>query len=222
MEIDKNKIKAVLFDLDGTLFRSEACDYVAWDAALKRFGINVTPDLYPIYTGKSAEWVEADLIRRFGLDIPEGLIVKTKKEIFLEMFGTEEISLMPYAKEVVHFLKEEGKALALCTGGVKQEVCIKLKSGDMLPYFPVIVTADDVISNKPAPDVYLSAMERLGVEPSECLAVEDTETGMMAAKNAGAYCFVVPNDFSRKQDFSRADKELSSLQELIVFFGGIK
>ena len=216
--MNKEDIKAILFDLDGTLFRSEACDYIAWNEALKQFGVLVGPEHYCLYTGKSAEWVEEDIIKKNGLDILPGTIISLKKKLFIDMFGDEDIALMPYAQEAVRFFKERGFLLGLCTGGVKQEVCIKLGSGKMEKCFSTIVTADDVVSNKPAPDVYLKAMDELGVLPSQCLAVEDTETGMLAAKNAGAFCFAVPNTFSKYQDFSKADKVVSSLKELVEYF----
>lgn len=215
----KEDIKAILFDLDGTLFRSEACDYIAWNEALKRFDITIPLELYPLYTGKSAEWVEADIRQRFDKGIQKGEIVKLKKEIFIEMFGSEEIALMPYAREALEYFYYKMKLpLAICTGGVKEEVVIKLKNNDLKEYFSVIVTASDVLFNKPAPDVYLSAMESFGLVGANCLAIEDTETGIEAAKNAGAFCFAIPNEFSRKQNLSKADMTLNSLQDLIDFF----
>ncbi|MDD4409467.1 MAG: HAD family phosphatase [Candidatus Pacebacteria bacterium] len=216
--INKEDIRAILFDLDGTLFRSEACDYIAWNEALKQFNIFVGPESYTLYTGKSAEWVEADLIEKSGLDIVPNSIIDLKKKIFVEMFGEEEIALMPYAKEAVKFFRDKSYHLGLCTGGTKREVFIKLENSNMDRCFSVIVTADDVPSNKPAPDVYLSAIDRFGLLPNQCLAVEDTETGVMAAKSAGAFCFAIPNEFSKHQNLSKADRVLDSLKDLIDFF----
>jgi len=82
----------------------------------------------------------------------------------------------------------------------------------------VIITKDDVLKGKPAPDIYLEAMKRLGLRGGECLAVEDTEHGLEAAKRAGAFCFAIPQEFSIGQNFSKADKVLESLKDVVCFF----
>lgn len=216
--MNKEIIKAILFDLDGTLFRSEACDYVAWKSALEEHGLVVPADSYYLYAGKSAEFIEEDIIRRSGKNIKKGAIITTKKRIFVDLFGKEDIVLMPYAKEAVQFFLEKPLLLGLCTGGTRTEVDIKLNNTDIDDDFSVIVTADDVLNNKPAPDVYLKAMNDLGLTNQECLAIEDTETGLSSAKNAGLYCFAIPNHFSKNHDFSRADRVLGSLKDLIDYF----
>jgi HAD superfamily hydrolase (TIGR01509 family) len=216
--MEKDNIRAILFDLDGTIFRSEACDYIAWNEALKKFNITVPLELYPLYTGKSEEWVENDIRQRYDSSIKEGEIIRLKKEIFIKMFGTEEIVLMPYAEEAIKYFFDRNFSLAICTGGHKQEVDIKLRNNNLRNYFSSIVTSSDVESNKPAPDVYLKAMEGFGLSGINCLAIEDTQTGVQAAKSAGAFCFAIPSEFSETQDFSKADMVLDSLKSVIDFF----
>ena len=108
--------------------------------------------------------------------------------------------------------------MGLCTSGSKNEVVCKLKKKDLCDRFDIIVTKDDVLRGKPFPDVYLEGMKRLGLKGFECLAIEDTEHGLESAKSAGAFCFVVPQEFSKKQNFSKADKILNSLEDLVAFF----
>ncbi|MDD5013456.1 MAG: HAD-IA family hydrolase, partial [Candidatus Pacebacteria bacterium] len=98
-----------------------------------------------------------------------------------------------------------------------ESVC-KLKKNNLCDKFDIIITKDDVLNGKPAPDVYLEAMKRLRLQGKECLAIEDTEHGLESAKQAGAYCFAIPQEFSKNQNFSKADKVLESLNDLIVFF----
>jgi HAD superfamily hydrolase (TIGR01509 family) len=126
---------------------------------------------------------------------------------------------MPYAREAVEFFAcHPDLRIALCTSGSKNEVVCKLKKNNLGDKFDVIITKDDVLRGKPAPDIYLAAMEKLGFQGHECLAVEDTEHGLEAAKRAGAFCFAIPQEFSKGQDFSKADKVLGSLKDLVCFF----
>jgi len=108
--------------------------------------------------------------------------------------------------------------VALCSGGDREEILTKLKMNNFLKYFSVIVAGDDVQHSKPAPDIYLLAVKLLNLNPDECLAFEDTQYGLQAAKEAGLCCFAIPNEYSNKQDFSLADKILTSLNDAIIFF----
>jgi len=215
----KENIKALLFDSDGTLFQSEYRQAEIWDKILAEYDIKIPPQDYIIYAGKTAEQIESTLINRYDLKIEKGDLVKKRDESILKLYGSENLELMPYAKEVLDFFYNHSNFhLALCTNGGTEEVQLKLSRNNFSQYFSVIITKDDVLNPKPAPDIYLSAMEKLRLQPEECLVIEDTAHGLIAAKASGAYCFVVPNNFAKGHDFSSADKILNSLKDLILFF----
>lgn len=218
MEI-KN-IKAILFDLDGTLYKTEAYQLKAWNDVLEKKGVFIDPKDYFKYVGKTASEVEKDIIKEYNLDIQVGDLEREKEELLLQWFkDDDDLELMPYAKEAIDFFSDHSSLLiGLCTSGSNNESIYKLQRNGLDDKFDVIVTKDDVSKGKPAPDIYLEAMKRLGVREIECLAVEDTEHGLEAAKRAGAFCFVVPQEFSKGQNFSKADKILESLNDLILFF----
>jgi len=217
--MDVKNIKAILFDLDGTLFKTEAYQIKAWDEVLRKRGIIVSPKDYFRYIGKTALEVEKDLADEFGLNIEEGELEKEKEELILKWFRGEDLELMPYAREALEFFSSHPNLkLALCTSGSEKEVICKLKKNNLSDKFDVIITKDDVSKGKPAPDIYLEAMKKLGLQGGECLAVEDTEHGLEAAKRAGAFCFAIPQEFSLGQNFSKADKVLESLKDVVCFF----
>jgi HAD superfamily hydrolase (TIGR01509 family) len=85
-------------------------------------------------------------------------------------------------------------------------------------YFEIIVSGLDVEQVKPAPDIFLKAASDLGVEPSECVVLEDAEKGVMAAHRAGMRCIAVPNQYTRHHDFSKATRVCSSLKEITPEF----
>jgi HAD superfamily hydrolase (TIGR01509 family) len=218
--METKDIKAILFDLDGTLCKTEAYQLKAWNDVLEKRGVFIQPKDYYKYIGKTALEVEKDITEEYGLDIQPGELEKEKETLLLQWFkNDDDLELMPFAKEAVEFFSDHPLyKIGLCTSGSKKEVDCKLKKNNLLDSFDLIITKDDVLKGKPAPDVYLEAMKRLELRGNECLAIEDTEHGLESAKQAGAHCFVVPQEFSKGQDFSKADKVLDSLNDLIFLF----
>jgi len=152
--MQKENIKAILFDSDGTLFQSEKYHLTAWAQALKNFNIKVEPESYRKYICKSEKWIESDIKKQYNANFNDGDLIKEKDKIFLEIFGSQELKgkgLMPYARESVDFFWNKSFLLALCTNGGKNETLLKLKNNDMEKYFNIIITAEDVQSPKPAP-----------------------------------------------------------------------
>ncbi len=217
--MDAKSIKAILFDLDGTLFKTEAYQLKGWNEVLKKRGFIISPDDYFKYVGKTGSEVEKQIVKDYGLKIVPGELLKEKEELLLKWFGEDNLELMPYAQETIEFFSNHPDfKTAICTSGSKKEVMSKLKKNNLKDKFDLIITKDDVSRGKPAPDVYLEAMKRFNLWGNQCLAVEDTEPGLESAKQAGAFCFIIPTEFSLGQDFSKADKILTSLKDLISFF----
>lgn len=212
-----NNIKGIIFDLDGVLFDSEYYQWQGWVEPLRGYGIELTKEMYFEYAGKSGKQIDQELIKNFNLKIEKGFLLNKKNILIEKWFKEKTMPIMPYAKEAVEFFGNNFK-IALCSGGNREEVVIKLEKNNFLNFFPIIVAGDDVERSKPWPDTYLLAVEKLGFKSSECLAFEDTQYGLQSAKDAGLYCFSIPNEYSARQDFSRADKVLTSFKEAIDFF----
>jgi HAD superfamily hydrolase (TIGR01509 family) len=214
--LNLNKIKGIIFDLDGVLIDTESYQSRAWIEALKTYSISLSEgDLLP-YKGKSAEVIENELKKKYRLNIKKRDLVKKRDECILKIYKKEKIKLMPYAKEILAFFSHH-KKLALASTGFQDEVFLKLKKSGLYHYFSVIVSRDDVKRGKPYPDIYLFAAKKLSLKPQQCLAFEDTQYGLESAKSAGLFCFAIPSEYSLKQDFSKADKIFKSLKEVVNF-----
>lgn len=218
--MDIKNIKGLIFDLDGVITDSEYYQWQGWVLPLKEYGIELDKETYiKKYCGKSGVHIDAELIKDYKLNISEGTLWEEKKKLLEIWFNEKPMPLMPYALEAIQFLsKKFNTNFALCSGGDRREIEAKLRLTNLLGYFPNITAGDEVKKSKPNPDIYLLSVERIGLKPGECIAIEDTQYGLQAAKDAGMYCIVIPNEYSTAQDFSRADKICSSLKEVMQLF----
>ena len=174
------------------------------------------------YAGKSGTIIESELVRLYGLRASDGPLLKQKEKLLMEWFGSRQINVMYYSKETVGFFGTRNFKLGVASSGPRDETLLKVKRARLPGKFDVIVSRDDVSRGKPYSDIYVLAVERLGLKSETCLALEDTQYGVESAKGAGLTCLAIPNEFSRGQDFSKADAVFKSLKEVVDDFSSLK
>lgn len=205
-------IKAILFDHDGTLVDSEPAHFEIWQRVLARYQAALSEQQYrDFYAGVPALGNALDMVERFAIDETPERLVEQKVAATREYLSRTAFPMMPDAREVTGHFHSRGLRMAIVTGSSQATVAATTRTHQLAPYFQTVVASDDVARNKPHPDGYLLAMERLGVSADECLAIEDTEHGLAAAADAGIPCLAVPNAMSMHHDFSRATARLGGL-----------
>ncbi|MCA8989135.1 MAG: HAD-IA family hydrolase [Planctomycetaceae bacterium] len=174
--------EAIIFDCDGTLANSMPAHYIAWAETLKRYGVDFSEDLFYATGGWSTVKVAQYLLDRDGVSGDAVKIAEEKEDEFERHLHA--IEMIPQTVEVVkaHYQKIP---LAVATGGIPRVCHGILDNLELRHYFETIVTAWDITHSKPAPDTYLEAARRLGVDPKKCLAYEDTDPGLESARQAG-------------------------------------
>ena len=205
-------IKALIFDLDGTLANTELLHYQAWKETLANNGVtNFSLDTFMTFVGTSNEKVAGDYIKSDGIEKSIPQIVLEKQIVYIDLIP--EIKLFAGAREII--TRYHGTfLLALASSSHKKEIVALLKSHNLDIYFDLIIGGDMVERKKPDPEIYLKAQHILEVSPHECIAFEDSEHGLNSAKNAEMYGVAIPNEFTLDHDFSRADLILNSLTEM--------
>ena len=209
-------LKGAIFDLDGVLVDTESYQWLGWVEILKPYGIDLSKQEYILkYAGKSGTIIESELLKSCGLDIKSGLLLHKKEKLLIQWFNERQIDLMAYARESVEFFLNKHLKTGIVSGGPGNEVKLKLKRTGLYQLFQTIVSKSDVERGKPYPDTYLMGLQKLGLKPEDCIVFEDTQYGVDAAVTAGIKCLAIPNEFSQKQDFSKATKIFNNLKESI-------
>ncbi|WNO09497.1 HAD family phosphatase [Teredinibacter sp. KSP-S5-2] len=207
-------IQAVIFDHDGTLVDSEAMHFELWRSMLAKEGVDFEQDEYirelsGLPKPQTAEYIA----QRFNTKLSSEELYKENIRLTHEHLKNDRYPLMPYVQECLQACKENNMLTAVATGAARTEVLASLKSHQLDTRFDAVCSRSDVKHPKPAPDVYIHALEVLGIPAAHAIALEDTQSGVQSAKDAGLTTIAIPNAFSQSQDFSRADYTVKNLQQ---------
>lgn len=175
---------ALIFDCDGTLVDTMPTHFVAWREALQRYGLDhlFPEDRFYQWGGVSATVVVERLAQEAGKTVDAAAIADEKERLFHDMLET----IKPIEVDVELARAYHGRLpLAVATGSPQWSARQMLQAIGILDWFDAIAAADDIDQPKPAPDVYLLAAGKLAVDPRRCLAFEDADLGIAAAKAAG-------------------------------------
>ncbi|MGG6296605.1 HAD family hydrolase [Leptolyngbya sp. AN02str] len=173
---------ALIFDCDGTLADTLPVHYQAWSEALQTFDAEMDCDWYLQHTGISTVDVVRILNETFGYDL-DALLVKAEKHRRFQELISRVTAIAPVAQIVEEHV---GKVpMAIASGGTGYIVRQTLETIRLAHVFDVVVTSEDALHGKPAPDLFLLAAEQLGVAPADCIVYEDSEAGLEAATRAG-------------------------------------
>ena len=173
---------ALLFDCDGTLADTMPIHTEAWLQTLLEYGVECPPEFIDAHAGVPTELIVLAANREFGVDLDPAKICEIKEARFEKRLHEVQPIDIVVATARGHFGK---LPMAVVSGGEKPAVMKTLEKINVVELFSVVVTASDPVKPKPAPDVFLEAARRLGVEPATCHVFEDADLGIQAARAAG-------------------------------------
>lgn len=182
LKLPAGDFRAYLFDCDGTIADSMPLHYKAWKKALAEYGCAYDEDLFYSWGGKPVRKIIADLNQMQGLNMPIDTLAASKESYYHAQLP--ELKAIPEVLEQIEAL--HGRLpFAVVSGSRRDSVTGSLRALGLLDKFEVLVCAEDYKQGKPAPDCFLLAAQRLGVNPEHCLVFEDTDLGIQAATAAG-------------------------------------
>lgn len=216
---DINKIKAVLFDMDGTLVDTEPVGSETMRSFLSKNNVVINAD----------EWELFDKVwRRDGTKITFEEFIADIFKKYLNIFSVDEYisnfyrdyennillaKPLPGAHEILRYLKNKYK-LALVTASTTSQAKLILKNNNWESIFDIVISHDDFVKSKPNPESFLTTVNRLGVIPEQCVVIEDSKNGALAGKNAAMLVVGVRAGNKHEQDLSVCDIIVNTLNDI--------
>ena len=212
-----DRFDAVFFDNDGILVDTEPLFLRATQEILASVRIELSGETYHDLTMRQGRTVFELAVER-GISDEEILALRAVRARRYDALIREGVAVFEGVVDTVRALSGL-RPTAIVTSSSRDHFDeIHVQTG-LVPYFEFVVADGDYARHKPHPDPYLVAAERMGVDPARCLAIEDTERGLVAATDAGMQCVAIPNALTEGADFSRAAAVLGSMSELPGWLG---
>jgi HAD superfamily hydrolase (TIGR01509 family) len=209
---------AVIFDMDGLMLDTEIIYHRAWQNAAADFGYHVDDEFFHsligIRTEECEEMIRATLDDAFPLDA----FRLRWPQRWQEIVEIESIVRKPGLLELLDLLEERGIPKAVATSSTQAEAEYSLTITQLRTRFPVVVSGDQVLHGKPAPDIFLAAARQLGVDPTHCMAFEDSSAGAIAASAAGMRTYMVPDLVQPSTEARAQATVLNSLHQALALF----
>jgi HAD superfamily hydrolase (TIGR01509 family) len=205
-------IKAVIFDMDGTMLDTDKLWGDVNSKLATSCGVVFDEIVHRQMIGKKDDDCLLTFKEYFHLNIEVEELVKMRRKMVLEDVGLVRIKEGLY--ELLDLLDRLSIKKAMATSAFGEFAHRVISSLNLEKRFDTILVGEDVTKGKPDPEIFLKAAERLGVDPSECLVLEDAENGVLSAHRANIKVFVIPHPSFKDHDFSKATKVLSSMLEI--------
>jgi beta-phosphoglucomutase len=207
-------LKAILFDLDGTLIDSEFFHLDCWNEILAESNVQLTyDDWVKNYAGIPLPVNAQRLIDKYGILTPYDELVARRENLTLERFKSNDVPLMPFVLENLEFFAAKGLTLALVTSSPRNDVEAIFERNGLKHFFKFTITRSEVENSKPHPESYETCVRELGLSKNECIVFEDTINGVKAAKAAGLVCYAIQSNTAEHHKLEAADKIFLNFNE---------
>ncbi len=215
-----SKYRALIFDLDGTIIDTEKYYRMAWPQAFEEAGYKMTDDQYLFIRSLGRPFVQ-ETLKKFSGDsnFDYEKMVQIRNVYLNRLIEQNGLQTKKGAEELLSFLKANGILTCIATASPEAKARNFLQRTGLLQYFDRIVSARDMKEGKPSPDVYLFAVNQIGLKAEECLAVEDSPNGVLSASRAGLDVIMIPDQAPCDGDTKKIiTAEMQDLSQIISLF----
>jgi beta-phosphoglucomutase len=214
MKLDFSSYKAVIFDMDGTMIDNTLYHKKAWIEFCKRHGINLTEEGYLTkVSGKRNDAILELLFERRIAPDEKTIFEEEKESIYREIYGPN-IKANEGLKEVLDELSGKKITVGIATTSPYKNRIFVLEALELQNFFAAIVGAEDTLEGKPHPEIYIKTAAKLGVSPGECIAFEDTPSGVKSAKSAGIKTVIAVLTSHSKEELYEADFHIKDFKDI--------
>ena len=209
-------LKAVLFDMDGVIVDTEPLHRKAYFKMFEDVNIHVGEELYDSFTGQATLPICRTLCQHFNLsDTPESLVA-IKRGHFKYLFeNDDELALLDGVHNLIEDYYNNGLTLVLASSASMPNINRIFERFDLNKYFKAKISGADLQASKPHPEIFIKAAELAEEQRDNCMVIEDSTNGIAAAKAANIYCIGFKSPHSVNQDYSKADRIITSFDEIL-------
>ena len=217
-------LKAIIFDLDGVVAETESIHMRAFQKTFEKFNIKFTQEYQNGLVGFTVKDNIIKVKSDYKIDIDVDEYVKKRNDEYYTLLEKNMIEPNPGFVDILSWGENRKVKFGICSSSKRKMVEIVLNSvfknldieKSAYEFFDVIATGDDARRRKPYPDLYLYAVDKLCLNPIECLAIEDSKIGIESARSAGCKIVALKTPYFLKDDLVDADKIVNSLEDLII------
>ncbi|WP_396183561.1 HAD family hydrolase [Flavobacterium sp.] len=207
--------QTVIFDMDGVIVDTEPVHHFAYQQHFKQLNIDVSPEMYASFTGNSTKNIYERLKGIYNLEADIQSLVETKRTLFNDAFDSkEDLYLLDGVEDLIKELHQNGMQLILASSSANVTIQRIFNRFDLDKYFKHKVSGEDFPKSKPHPAIFQQAAFIAKTPVENCIVIEDSTNGIIAAKAAGIYCVGYESVHSKLQDYSLADEVISHFNEL--------
>ncbi len=207
-------MQAFIFDMDGVIIDSEPIHNEVVQEVLIKDNITVSTEELDEYTGMTSSDVFSNLIRKHHLPYTPKEMTDEHMAIFKTYITSHHIEPIAGIRPLLEKLRENHIPAAVASSSPLHVIQFVTDYFKITDYFEFLLSGEDIAHGKPAPDIYLTASAKLGLSTTECVVLEDSKNGTIAAKTAGAYCIGFINPKSGSQDLSKADITVKNISDI--------
>ena len=208
-------IKAVIFDMDGVIVNSEPLHKKAYYNMFKDFKLDVSESLYESFTGKSTYSICEQLCLKFNLSITPYELVNSKRKHFKYIFENDKsFKMIDGAFELIKDYYKNNLKLVLASSASMLTINKVFEKFDLDKFFVAKISGADLKQSKPNPEIFLKAVKISGHNKKDCIVIEDSTNGIIAANSAGIFCVGYKSKNSINQNYSLADLVISNFNQI--------
>lgn len=208
-------LKAVLFDMDGVIVDTEPLHYKAYHLMFDEFGLEVSDELYESFTGQSTKNICTRIVNHFDLNEDPVKLELSKRNHFNHLFDHDpSLQLLDGVHDIIKDYYRNKVTMVLASSASRSTIDRVFNRFNLEPYFKAKHSGAELKSSKPHPEIFINAAVSSGYNIKECMVIEDSTNGILAAKRAGIFCVGYKSKHSKNQDYSLADLVVNNLNDL--------
>lgn len=216
-------LRGVIFDMDGLMFDTEALNMRSWMEAGRKFGYDITEDMIHAHIGANLARTRELMAEHCGADFPFDDVRAERIRLSFDYISENGMPEKSGLNELLSWIDANGIKSAIATSSERSFVDYYLSHSTITHKFDAVVTGDMVKRSKPAPDIFLKAVEELNLTPADCVVLEDSHSGIRAAHASGARPIMVPDLLPPVPEIaSLAYRVVNSLNDVIALLTELK